>query len=190
MCTSSNADPSPRLTPGIPRCRFQQQGDHVWLFPHNTPSSAGIRMPKVPSGLIGWLMLTADAFYQDHQRHLAFLLLFDPYIGHWLHDLPRQTCRHDCVSWTLSREGLVPLPPGYVLVGSFQSHAAGVSALAAVPRISGLHLIHHPPAGDGKLQAVLRYDEPDTCDLLDATRIIAADHEHFLRMHQPRLQLA
>jgi hypothetical protein len=146
-------------------------------------------MPKLPSSLIGWLMLTADAFYQDHGRYLAFLLLFDPSRGHWLQDLPRQTCRADGVSWTLFREGLAPLPDGYVLVGSFQSHPVGTTALASVPRISGLHLIHHPQASDGKLQAVLRYDQPNTCDLLDATRIIAADHEHFLAMYQPRLQL-
>jgi hypothetical protein len=146
-------------------------------------------MPKVPSSLIGWLMLTADAFYDDHQRHLAFLLLFSPSTRHWLQDLPRQTCRPDGVSWTLSREGLAPLPSGYVLVGSFQSHPEGVTALAAVPRISGLHFLHHPAASDGKFQAVIRYDEPDTCDLLDATRIISDDHEHFLRIHGPRLQL-
>lgn len=173
----------------IPRCRFQQQGDHVWLLPDNTSPSQGIRMPKVPSSLIGWLMLTADAFFDDHQRHLAFLLLFSPSTGHWLQDLPHQTCRPDGVSWTLSREGLAPLPDGYVLVGSFQSHPEGATALASVPRISGSHLIHHPQAGDGKLQAVFRYDQPDTCDLLDATRIIAADHEHFLAVYHPRLQL-
>jgi hypothetical protein len=174
---------------GVPRCRFQQQGDHVWLIPKGTSPSKGIRMPKVPSSLIGWLMLTADAFFDDHQRCLAFLLLFDPQSGHWLQELPRQTCRHDGVSWTLSREGLAPLADGYILVGSFQSHPEGVTALAAIPRVSGLHFVHHPASGDGKLQAVFHYDQPDRSDLLDATRIIASDHDHFLRIHQPRLQL-
>jgi hypothetical protein len=146
-------------------------------------------MPKVPGTLINWLMLAAEAFYEDHHRHLAFLLLYCPSAGHWDLQLPSQSCRSDGVSWSLCAQSLPSWPQGYFFVGSFQSCPDTDDALAAVPPLAGLHFIFHPCNSDRPLRAVLRCDQPDRADLILPEAVITRDHEAFLWMHQRRLEL-
>jgi hypothetical protein len=175
----------------IPRLGFLRHAKGVLLCPPTgtTPAIMPALMPKIPGTLIHWQMLAAEAFFQDYQRHLAFVLLYSPSTGHWHHELPRQTCRSDGVSWTLTRESLPTVPEGHFFVGSFQSHPSTDDAYAAVPRISGLHFVHHPQKPDLPLKAVLRCDKPDQVEIIRAEAVIAHDHNAFLHAYPRRLQL-
>lgn len=178
--------PESRSCPWPPRPQFLLREGNLLLAPPSSGSPTPVA--KIPSTLVTWMMLASDEFFEEYKRHLAFVILYHPEILQWRHELPRQTCRADGVSWRLAREDLPAVEEGFFLVGSFQSHPPAESPLAAVPALPGLHLIYHPTT-DLPLIAFFRHQQPARIDQVDPDHMIAPDHECLLKCCASRLHL-
>jgi hypothetical protein len=121
-----------------------------------TPATSSIRpIPvKMHSALMEWLLQAAQRFWENESRCLGFVLLYSHEQSTWSFELPPQNCTQRGSTWSL--EDLPALPPGKIVVGSFQSRITASGSMSAVSLFPGVHFLHVVDPAQPILQVFLR----------------------------------
>ncbi len=174
-----------------PELQFIQRGDSGFV---TVASSSGISQAlyplcPVPSSLIDWMVTACQGFWQEHQRCIAFMLLFNPLRQHWSIDLPYQKCRASGSDWPYHTTPSPPRMPGYYLAGSFQSQPAEHTGMP-LPPFTGMHLLLGLKQGPMQLHAFMSWNAPEQrLERVQPGLLVQNDYHHMLQVAAPRIQL-
>jgi hypothetical protein len=131
-------------------------------------------------------------FWQEHQRCIAFVLLYRLDRSHWSIELPSQSCRHDLAKWSPALSAPIDAHDGYALAGTFQSRILpkDPDLLTIAPDDPGLHFFYNPGSRRIDVRAALRYTDPALATrVIDPTHVIEDDKAALLESARDRLEL-
>jgi hypothetical protein len=122
----------------VPRLKLSVHGKHVLGQPGETGTP--FPLPRIQASHLNWMTGALQAYWRQHRRCLAFVLLYCPAQKRWVFQLPRQLCRGHETRFSVTSDDLPAFPSGYYVAGSYQKFVAKADGeIHRIPTFDGLH---------------------------------------------------